>query len=114
MFYYTDNGAPCAQCGSTCVRYDPRAVVETRCWGCGARSAFAPGAGTLLDTAAAVSAAHRATHAARTALYRLARDGETVTVGTETECWGYIHANHCYSVHHALTHEGYTLRRVCP
>lgn len=39
----------------------------------------------------------------------LKRDGIEVCRGTEFDCVRYIHRNHCYSVHHALTFEGYTL-----
>ena len=44
--------------------------------------------------------------------YQLSRDGVVVRVGTEDECWHWLHMNHCYSVHHALKYEGYKMEPV--
>lgn len=41
--------------------------------------------------------------------YRLSRDGREVMIGTERECWLYIHRTHSYSVDWAQRWEGYSL-----
>lgn len=41
--------------------------------------------------------------------YRLTRDGKEILVGTEGECWTWIHRNCGYSVEHALRYEGYRM-----
>lgn len=46
--------------------------------------------------------------------YELTRDGATVHVGTEQECWAFIHARHSYSVDWALRYEGYRMTPVVP
>lgn len=43
--------------------------------------------------------------------YFLYRDNKLMFFGTELECVEYIHRHHCYSIDHALKHEGYSL--VC-
>lgn len=45
-------------------------------------------------------------------LFVLQRDGAFVRRGTEQELWDWIHDHHGYSVHRALTHEGYTITPV--
>jgi hypothetical protein len=42
--------------------------------------------------------------------YTLFRDGETILSGTEQDLWKYLHAHHCYSVDHAIKHEGYRIQ----
>lgn len=41
--------------------------------------------------------------------YTLTRDGKPLMIGTEAECWNYLHATHACSVSHALRWEGYKL-----
>ncbi len=41
--------------------------------------------------------------------YTLRRDGKDVMSGTEGEVWKWIQSNHCYSVSHAVRHEGYSI-----
>lgn len=41
--------------------------------------------------------------------YRLTRDGKELLVGTERECWVYIHRMEPCSVSHALKFEGYAI-----
>ncbi len=41
---------------------------------------------------------------------RLTRDGREIMIGTEQECWVYLHWTHCFSVSHALRYEGYELK----
>lgn len=45
-----------------------------------------------------------------TGKYVLTRDGRAILVGTEQECWAYIHERHCYSVDHAIRWEGYSIQ----
>lgn len=42
-------------------------------------------------------------------LYVLARDGKPLFRDTEQACWQWLHRQHCFSVEHALKHEGYTM-----
>lgn len=39
----------------------------------------------------------------------LLKDGKEIMRGTEVQIWKYIHDNHCFSVSHALAHEGYSI-----
>jgi hypothetical protein len=41
--------------------------------------------------------------------YKLTRDEQLICTGTLRECWAWIHDTHPFSVHHALTHEGYAI-----
>lgn len=43
-------------------------------------------------------------------VFELSRDGKFVMFGTIFECMEFIHTAHCYSLNHALTQEGYSLR----
>ena len=46
--------------------------------------------------------------------YVLTRDGKEIMRGSEAEIWGWMHSHLSYSVHHALTYEGYTITPVQP
>ena len=41
------------------------------------------------------------------AVFLLTRDGIAKRIGTEHECWMYLHRVHSFSVAHALEYEGY-------
>jgi hypothetical protein len=47
-----------------------------------------------------------------TNLFELYRDGELLMVGTELDCINYVHQNHAFSFHEALTHQGFTWEPV--
>ena len=46
----------------------------------------------------------------KTSTYKLIHDKKTVFVGSEGECWRWIHANDSFSVSHALKYEGYEIK----
>ena len=47
--------------------------------------------------------------ASPTKVYRLSKMGQEILVGTEQECWSYLHRQTPYSVTHALRWGGYRI-----
>lgn len=41
--------------------------------------------------------------------YRLSRDGEILVIGSEIECWNWIHRNTPFSVSEALQRQGFKM-----